>query len=184
MKKIFAILALAITGSAFAVDSVTVESQNIKTINSSTAQHAYVLGVKHDFNSTFAGDVAFTNTQTDSTYALGTRLEAGLTATQPLFGSVKGYTRVALGEKYSNTAATSFYSIEPGVTTPIGPFTAKLGVRWRSAIDSGANNDQTHTVRATLGYPLTANDNVYIRYDRIRGDSEQNSVIVGLTHAF
>lgn len=184
MKKIFAILALAITGNAFAVDSFTVESQNIKTVNSSVAQHAYVLGIKHDFNSTFAGDIAFTNTQTDSTKALGTRLETGLTASQPLFGSVKGYTRVSIGEKYSNTAATSYYTIEPGVTTPIGPFTAKLGMRWRSAIDSSVNNDQTHTVRATVGYPLTAKDNLYVRYDRIRGDSNQNSVIVGLTHAF
>jgi hypothetical protein len=176
-------LALAITGTAFAGDYVTVESQNIKTINGA-AQHAYVLGVKHDFNTTFAGDVAFTNAQTNSTNALSTRLETGVTGTLPLFGSVKGYTRVSLGQKYSNTASSTFYTIEPGVSSPIGPFTAKVGVRYRSATDPSLYNDQTHTVRTTLGYPLTPKDNVYVRYDRIRGDSQQNSVIVGLTHAF
>lgn len=183
MKKLFAIMALAITGTVFAGDYATLESQNIKTIDGA-AQHAYVLGVKHDFNSTFAGDVAFTNTQTNSTNALGTRLEAGITATQQLFGPVNGYTRVAIGEKYSNTAATSFYSIEPGVSAPLGGgFAAKLGWRYRSAIDP-VNNDQTHTVRSTLGYTLTPKDYVYARYDRIRGDSQQNSVILGYTRSF
>lgn len=182
MKKIFAILALATFGSAFA-GSFSVESQNINNV-SSADQRTYGLSVKHDFSNTLAGDLAISNTQTDGTNALSTRLEAGATLTQPLFGSVKGYVRGAVGQKYSNTTDFSYYSIEPGITAPVGPFTAKLGVRYRTANDAVANNDQTHTVRATLAYPLTAKDTVAVRYDRVRGDSDQKIVVLAYTRGF
>lgn len=181
MKKIFAILALAITGTAFA-GSFTLESQNVNVIDGAD-QKTYGLSVKHDFNSNFAGDVAFSNTQTDGTNALGTRLEAGATAAAPLFGSVKGYTRVGYGWKYSNTKDFAYYSIEPGVSMPVGPFTAKVGVRYRSAVDS-VNNDQTHTARASLAYALTKNDSVAVGYDRVKGDNEQKIVKVSYTRGF
>jgi hypothetical protein len=182
MKKIFAILALAITGSAFA-GSFTLESQNVNNV-SSADQQTLQLTVKHDFNNTFAGDVAFGNTQTNGTNALTTRLETGVTATAPLFGSVKGYTRVGYGLKYSNTADFGYYSVEPGITMPIGPLTAKVGIRYRSAIDSSANNDQTHTTRASLAYAMTKNDSVAIGYDRVTGDSDQKVVKVSYTRGF
>ena len=183
MKKIFAILAMAISASAFAGDSVTIENQHVNNAGAAS-QQIYGLGVKHEFTSNFAGDVNFTNAQTDGTNALSTRLEAGITASTQLYGPVTGYVRTALGEKYSNTASFAFYSIEPGVTAPVGPFTAKVGVRYRSAVDADKNNDQTHTVRTTLSYPLTKVDTVSVRYDRVRGDNNQKIWIAGYTHSF
>jgi hypothetical protein len=182
MKKILAILALAVAGSAFA-DSVSIERQNVNNVTGAD-QGTTQVSVKHDFNKMFAGDITFNNTQTDGTNALSTRIEAGVTATAPLIGSVNGYTRVGYGLKYSNTADFGYYSIEPGVSMPIGPFTAKAGVRYRSATNPSVNNDQTHTARASLSYALTKNDSVAVGYDRVRGDNDQKITKVSYTHNF
>ena len=183
MKKIFAILALAVTGLAFASDSVTLEGQHINNVGSN-AQQQYVLGVKKEINSTFAGDVAISNAQTENTNALSTRLEAGVTGTAPIYGIVNGYTRVALGQKYTNSTNFTYYSIEPGVAVPFGPLTAKVGWRYRTADDSGTNNDQTHTMRYSLGYALSKVDTVAVKYDRVQGDSNQKIWAVAYTRGF
>ena len=148
------------------------------------AQQTYAVGVKKEINSMFAADVAFSNTQTENTNALSTRLEAGGTVTAPLYGIVNGYSRVALGQKYTNSTSFSYYSIEPGVAVPFGPLTAKVGWRYRSAADSGTNNDQTHTMRYTLAYAVTKNDTVAVRYDRVNGDNDQKIWTVAYTRGF
>ena len=180
MKKIFAILALAISGTAFAADTFTVESQRINNTGAA-AQQQYVLGIKKDFTG-FAGDLAFSNAQTDGTNALSTRIEAGATVAGP----VGLYARVATGQKYSNTADFTYYSVEPGVATAVpgvAGLTAKVGLRWRSAFQS-ANNDQTHTARYSLAYAVSKNDTVAVKYDRVQGDSNQKIVAVAYTRGF
>jgi len=186
MKKIFAILALAITGTAFAADSFTVEGQHINN-NGAAAQGQSVLGIKKDINSVFAGDLAFSNAQTEGTNALSTRLEAGVTGTMPLVDGINGYTRVALGQKYSNTTNFTYYSIEPGVTAAVpgvAGLTAKVGFRFRSADDSGAYNDQTHTVRTGVSYALSKVDSIGVRFDRVKGDNDQKIWAVSYTRGF
>jgi hypothetical protein len=180
MKKILAILAVAISGTAFAADSVTVESQRINNAGAA-AQQQYVLGVKKQFSG-FAGDLAFSNAQTEGTNALSTRIEAGATVAGP----VGLYARVATGQKYSNTADFSYYSIEPGIAAAVpgvAGLTAKAGFRWRSAYDS-ANNDQTHTARYSLAYAVSKIDTVAVKYDRVNGDSNQKIVSVAYTRGF
>ena len=180
MKKILAILAVAISGTAFAADSVTVESQRINNAGAA-AQQQYVLGVKKQFSG-FAGDLAFSNAQTEGTNALSTRIEAGATVAGP----VGLYARVATGQKYSNTADFSYYSIEPGIAVAVpgvAGLTAKAGFRWRSAYDS-ANNDQTHTARYSLAYAVSKIDTVAVKYDRVNGDSNQKIVSVAYTRGF
>jgi hypothetical protein len=180
MKKILAILALAISGTAFAADSVTVESQRINNAGAA-AQQQYVLGVKKEFSG-FAGDLAFSNAQTEGTNALSTRIEAGATVAGP----IGLYARVATGQKYSNTADFSYYSVEPGIAVAVpgvAGLTAKAGFRWRSAYDS-ANNDQTHTARYSLAYAVSKIDTVAVKYDRVNGDSNQKIVSVAYTRGF
>jgi hypothetical protein len=181
MKKIFAILALAITGTAFAADSFTVEGQHINNAGAA-AQQQYVLGVKKEFGS-FAGDLAFSNAQTEGTNALSTRLEAGATVAGP----VGLYARAAVGQKYTNTTDFTYYSIEPGIAAAVpgvAGLTAKVGYRWRSAFDSTQNNDQTHTARYSLAYALSKNDTVAVKYDRVNGDNNQKIVAVAYTRGF
>jgi len=181
MKKIFAILALAITGTAFAADSFTVEGQHINNAGAA-AQQQYVLGVKKEFGG-FAGDLAFSNAQTEGTNALSTRLEAGATVNGP----VGLYARAAVGQKYSNTTDFTYYSIEPGVAVAVpgvAGVTAKVGYRFRSAFDSTQNNDQTHTARYAVSYALNKSDAVTLKYDRVNGDNNQKIVAVAYTVGF
>jgi hypothetical protein len=184
MKKIAIATAIALaTGLAMAGDSVTIEGQHINNTGAA-AQQQYVLGVKKEINSNLAGDVAFSNAQTEGTNSLSTRLEAGATVSAPLYGIVNGYSRVALGQKYTNSTNFSYYSIEPGVSVPFGEVTAKVGYRWRSAADAGAYNDQTHTMRYSLGYALTKVDTIAVKYDRVKGDSDQKVWAVAYTRGF
>jgi hypothetical protein len=178
MKKLVIATLVALSVSAYAGDTVTVEGQRINNAGAA-AQQQYVLGVKKDFGK-FAGDVSFANAQTEGTNALSTRLEAGATVSGP----VGLYARAAIGQKYSNTADFNYYSVEPGITAPIGMgLTGKVGYRWRSAVDS-ANNDQTHTMRYAVSYALNKTDAIAVKYDRVQGDSNQKVVAVAYTVGF
>jgi hypothetical protein len=179
--KIFATLALAIAGTAFAADSFTVEGKHINNAGAA-AQQQYTLGVKKEFGS-FAGDLAFENSQTEGTNALSTRLEAGATVAGP----VGLYARAAVGQKYNNTTDFTYYSVEPGIAVAVpgvAGVTAKVGYRFRSAFDSTQNNDQTHTARYALSYALNKTDAVALKYDRVNGDNNQKTVAVAYTVGF
>jgi len=181
MKKIaIATLVLAAFG-AMAADSFTFEGQHINNAGAA-AQQQYVLGVKKEFSG-FAGDIAFQNAQTEGTNALSTRLEAGATVNGP----VGLYARAAVGQKYSNTTDFTYYSVEPGIAAAVpgvAGLTAKVGYRFRSAFDSTQNNDQTQTARYSLAYALSKVDTVAVKYDRVKGDSNQKVVGVAYTRGF
>ena len=181
MKKIaIATLVLAAFG-AMAADSFTFEGQHINNAGAA-AQQQYVLGVKKEFSG-LAGDLAFSNAQTEGTNSLSTRLEAGATVNGP----VGLYARAAVGQKYSNTADFTYYSVEPGIAVAVpgvAGLTAKVGYRFRSAFDSTQNNDQTHTARYSLAYALSKDDTVALKYDRVNGDNNQKVVAVAYTRGF
>jgi hypothetical protein len=181
MKKIIAILALATSGLVFA-DSVTIESAKVRVVDAQDQQQLK-LSVKHDFSKNLTGDVSITQTQTDVTNAIGNRLEAALTPSFSVAG-LNAYTRVAVGQKTSNTTAFAYYSVEPGVTAPVGLVNVKVGYRFRTAIDSGLNADTTHTQRVGVSYPLSKSDTVGMNYDRVRGDAQQNVTALNYTHSF
>lgn len=179
MKKLVFATLVALSGFAYAGDSVTLEGQHINNAGAA-AQQLYALGVKKDFGSV-AGDVGISNAQTEGTNALSTRLEAGATVNGP----IGLYARTAVGQKYTNTADFAYYSIEPGIAAPIGyGLTAKVGYRFRSAFDSTQNNDQTHTVRYAVSYALSKDDTITAKYDRVNGDNNQKIVGVAYTRGF
>jgi long-subunit fatty acid transport protein len=187
MKKILAILAMAVSGSVFAA-SATLEYQNINGVqNTPNDQRNINLTVKESINSNFAGDVQLSNTWNNtatSTAANSFRAEGGLTGSAALFGPLSGYTRVALGQKFTTTNNFTYYSVEPGVTMPLGAgFSAKVGYRFRNAFDT-ANNDTTRTWRAGVAYDINKNNTVGVGYDSVRGDSNQNVVKVNYTRGF
>lgn len=181
MKKLAIATLVLASLSAMAADSFTVEGQHINNAGAA-AQQQYVLGVKKEFSG-FAGDLAVSNAQTEGTNALSTRLEAGATVAGP----VGLYARAAVGQKYSNTTDFTYYSIEPGIAAAVpglSGVTAKVGYRFRSAFDSTQNNDQTNTMRYALSYALNAKDSVALKYDRVKGDSNQKVVSVAYTVGF
>ena len=185
MKKTLITLAASLMiGSAMA-DSVTIEAQNQKYVPPSTGTNValYAISYKRDIAKNIALDVGQSTTAQTVTEKLGFRQEAGLTGSTDL-GTFGAYTRVAYGEKYDGTKHFPYYAIEPGVTTPVGPLTAKVGWRYRTAVNGAANNDQTHTMRYGVSYNLTKVDAVGARYDRMRGDTKLNIWAVNYTRSF
>jgi hypothetical protein len=182
MKKIIAIAALLAFAGIASAASVTVEGQDQQGDKGAKDSTNYALSVKESINKNFAGDVGFTNYQQKDTNALSTRLEAGVTGSMPV-GPVDVYTRVALGQKYTNTGSFGYYSVEPGVAYTFGKATAKLGYRYRDSFKE-ANEDQSDTIRVGLSYALTKHDTVGVRYDRARGDSNNHSYNLSYTRGF
>ena len=187
MKKILALVAILATGSVFAA-SGTIEYQDINGVNNTpTDQNNYSLTVKESINKNFVGDLGISQTSNKTSGAdtlASTRTEAGLTGSTSVFG-VTPYVRTALGQKFTSATNFTYYSVEPGVAVPVGStgVTAKVGYRFRNAIDT-ANNDTTRTWRAGLSYDLTAKDTIGVRYDKMRGDTNQNIVAVNYTRGF
>lgn len=185
MKKILAISALLVSGSVFAA-SGTVEYQDIDgKSNTPTDQTSWSLTVRENINKNFIGDIGLSQTNnkaSPSDTLASTRTEAGLTGLTSVFG-VTPYTRVAVGQKYNSSTNFTYYSVEPGVSVPVGPLTAKVGYRFRNAINTD-NNDTTRTWRAGISYDLTAKDTIGVRYDKMRGDANQNVVAVNYTRGF
>ena len=186
MKKIFAIsaiLAMAVSTTAMA-DSITIRQQLVDGVGT-TDSTAYSLIYSHNVNKQVSTDVNFSQTQSDSaSKSIGTRIEGGLRyTTEPIFGSVKGTVRGAVGEKFSTKGNTTYWSVEPGVIVPIGPFNTRFAYRYRSSVDT-AQGDQTNTARVQVSYALSKQDSVAVGYDRQRGDSNANTIRLSYTRSF
>ena len=183
MKKILIATMALMTSLAFA-GSITLEGQDQLGDKGAKNSVNESISVKESINKTFAADVAFVNYHQAITYALSSRLEAGVTGAIPV-GPIGVYTRVALGEKYTNGANFAYWSVEPGITYTIGAVTAKVGYRYRTATaNPNAYNDTTDTSRVGLSYSITKKDAVGIRYDRVIGDSTNHSYNLNYTRSF
>lgn len=183
MKKIIATVAmLAFAGLASAV-TVTVEGQDVKGDNGAANSNAYKFAVNEQVTKSIAVDVSTTQSVTDGTNALSNRLEAGVTGFMPV-GPFTAYTRVALGEKYTNGSNYGYYSVEPGVIYKVNDrLSVKAGYRFRDDVKT-AVHDQTRTARIGVSYALTAKDTIGVRYDRLRGDSATHSYNFAYTRGF
>jgi hypothetical protein len=192
MKKILAILAMATISSGVFAASATIEYENINGVGSTPKDQRNVnLTVRENINANFVGDVQLSNTANvgsdgNKDAASSFRAETGLTGLYDL-GPANLYTRVAIGEKYSTTTNFAYYSVEPGVIVPFGStgLSAKVGYRFRTAIsDANTYNDTTDTTRIGLAYDITKKDQVAVRFDRVRGDSQQNAWNFNYTRGF
>mgnify|MGYP000544125852 CR=1 FL=1 len=177
MKKLITALALVAATSVALADSFTLEYTNADVIGK-VDQKRYKIGYKHDLTKTLSADVSTVMSVNDGTNALGARQELGLTNK---FGSF--YTRAAIGQKFSNTTHTGYYLVEPGVQVPVDDYSFKFGYRYRTATDS-AVLDQTRTTRLGVSYKLDKTNSISTGYDRMRGDSNQNSVSIAYTRNF
>lgn len=185
MKKILAILAMAISGSVYAA-SATVEYQDQTGVKGTTDSSLYLLSVSENINKNFVGGISMNYGAKDSTGAVSnSRIEGSLTG-KTTVGVFSPYVRLGVGEKFTTTTNYAYYSVEPGVTAPLGKtgLTARLGYRYRSAFDSGSYADTTNTWRVGLSYALTKQDTLGVRYDQVRGDTNQNNWAFNYTRNF
>ena len=182
MKKIFAILALA-TSTLAVADSINIETRSVQGVGT-TDSTAYRMLYTHNVNKQVNADVSISQTQSDTaSKSIGTRIESGLSYRYPIVGDLTGGIRVGIGEKFSTKGNDTFYVVEPSLTMPVGPVNVRVGYRYRSAVDTD-KGDQTNTARLNVSYRLTKQDTVNIRYDRMRGDSNANTIGLGYTRSF
>jgi hypothetical protein len=188
MKKIALATILAVSAFAVSAASVTAEYQNANGVDGNASQQGYNLTVRGNVMKGVSADAGIQTRVSDSTDGISsTRLEAGLTGSTSLAPSLPFgvYTRIATGQKFTTTTNYAYYSVEPGVSMPFGRsgLTARVGWRYRAAYDT-ANADETKTWRAGLSYAVTKQDTVGVRYDRMRGDTNQNVIAVNYTRGF
>ncbi len=183
MKKTIATLAFLTAGTAFA-GSATIEYQNAEGVQGTANSNLYQISVSENINKNFAIGATLNTTESESTGAVaGSRAEASLTG-KTTVGVLTPSLKVATGQRFTTTGNFAYYSVEPGVSVPLaGKVSGQLAWRYRNAYDT-ANADETKTWRAGLKYDLTRRDAVGIRFDRVRGDSNQDVWAVNYTRNF
>lgn len=172
MKKLLAIALLGLSGLANA-GSFLVETSQVDGITRANST-GYLVQVSEGISKNVDASFQMLVTQTDGTNSVSSRYEFGLTPKHNLgFGTF--YTKVALGQKLSSTGNKDYYGIEPGVIIPFADrWNVRFGYRMRDGY-SGSTGEHTNTARLGVGYDLTKVDSINLRYDRQRGDTEQNS---------
>ena len=89
-----------------------------------------------------------------------------------------------LGEKVTSTEHFSHYAIDGGVKFPlVAGLTGDIGGRYRNAFESG-HDFQTTRVHAAVGYTLTKQDSVAVRWSRSYGDEEKDAWRLQYTRSF
>ena len=176
MKKIIAMAALSAAGTAFAGGFGAVEYSSRDGVDSTTDARATKVTMGTDINQMFKADFSLRQKTDTSNNLSDTRLEGGLTATQPVGTTgLSVYGRGAVGEKFKTATNYSYYSVEPGIKYAVTPsLSVKAGYRYRAAMDS-TNADTTRTYRLGAEYALSKNYFVGLGYDSVRGDSDYNA---------
>ena len=183
--KMFALAALVSVAGFASAQSVSISYAD-RNYDAGGGDHLTGLSVKSAAYGAFTGDVGLSVTQNDSTNALVSRTEAGVTYTHQLPLGLKGDFRVAHGFKMkSGTSTTQYYVLEPSVTSKLGatPLSVKVGYRVRNAYaDNVADNSKT--TRLAVAYALTAKDSVSLGRDWLRGDGALTQTTLQYTRAF
>jgi hypothetical protein len=183
MKKLLATAILGLVSVTAMAGSATVEYSNVEGVNGAKNGTGYLVNFNDSITKTLDGGFQMTTAQTDGTNAVSTRVEASLTPKYALgFGTA--YVKGSIGLKLNTAGSNEFYSVEPGVIVPLGQgFSTRIGYRYRAAFNDHIA-DTTRTARVGVTYALTKKDAFTLRYDRQRGDSEQNSVNFAYTRSF
>ena len=89
-----------------------------------------------------------------------------------------------LGERISSSTHFSHYAVDAGVKFPlVAGLTGDVGARYRNAFDT-TNAYQTTRVHTAVGYDLTKQDKVAVRWSRSYGDEEKDAWRLSYTRSF
>lgn len=89
-----------------------------------------------------------------------------------------------LGEKVTSTTHFSHYAIDAGVKFPLAAgLTGDVGYRYRNAFET-ANAFETQRAHVAVGYALTKQDSVAVRWSRSWGDDEKDAWRLQYTRSF
>jgi len=179
MKKILVAALMAIAGSAFANGYASLEysDETNRSTSATNIKEALVVGTK-DGSTDYS--IKMENSQTD--FGSGSISQGLEFRVKQSFGNF--YLGGRLGEKVSSSTHFSHYAVDAGVKIPLGAgFTGDVGARYRDAFDT-SNSYTTQRAHAAVGYALTKQDAVAVRWSRTWGDEEKDAWRLQYTRSF
>ncbi len=182
MKKYILVLLAALAPVCQAQTFASVNGEFATGVNGAPDMHGYLFTIGHRVKN-LTIDANAETLVANSNKATINRLEAGATFAFPTTVGVVPYLRTAMGSKTASGDQFNYYSVEPGVRVPIGPGTARLGWRYRDAVESGYT-DLSRTWRVGYVWPLTKSTDLNLAYEQSRGNMSYNGVMSGLTFKF
>jgi len=184
MKKILVAAVMAFAGSAFAGGYASLEYSNEtnRATDADNIKEALVVGMK-DGDTDYS--IKMENSQTEfGSGSISQGLEVRVKQSFGEKGGIRPYVGVRLGEKVSSSTHFSHYAFDAGVKIPLGAgFTGDLGARYRDAFDT-SNNYTTQRAHLAVGYDLTKQDSLAVRWSRTWGDEEKDAVRLQYTRSF
>jgi len=184
MKKLVIGFLMAATSALAFADNIVIDRAWTSGLNGGKDGNGVLMKYGKTLNKNLEADFQYQTTQTEGTNSMSTRLELGITPSYNL-GFGKLYTKVAVGEKFNTTGNFTYTSIEPGIIVPLGNgFSTRVGYRYRDAVDSAKFADRTNTWRVGVKYDFSKQDAVNLRFDRVRGDQDQNTLVLSYIRSF
>jgi len=181
IKTIAAALFVAVTAtSAMAAGgyaSVEYNDESNRKTGAENINTALVVGSKMDG---VDYSIKIANSQTE--LGSGSITQALELRAKKSFGAV--YVGARLGERSTSSTHFSYYAVDSGVKFPlVAGFTADVGARYRNAFESGKLYETTRG-HVAVGYALTKQDAVAVRWSRSYGDEEKDAVRLQYTRSF
>jgi len=185
MKKLFAILALSLAGTAFAGGGVGFEFERERGTDSpNTFENTFSVVPYYKFDNGIKADIKFYGSREDGSKTLENKVEIRVQKMYDIANDLKAGARISVGEKYTSTGDYSYYAIEPKVAYALtNALSLQASYRYRNAFDT-ANNYETGTTKLGFDYAVSKNDEVGVRYLMKRGDSNTNGVELAYTRSF
>ena len=180
MKKLSLFLAtLAISASAMAQGYTSLEyyDEHNRVTKADNIKEAIVVG-----NKVGSTDYSVKMENSQTSFGNGSISQGLEVRVKQSFGAF--YLGGRLGEKVTSTTHFSHYAVDAGVKFPlIAGLTGDVGGRYRNAFDT-ANAYQTTRIHTAVGYALTKQDSVAVRWSRSYGDEEKDAWRLQYTRSF
>ena len=171
---------LLIAGSAVAAGgyaSLEYSDESNRLTGAENINHGLVIGSKMDG---VDYSIKMANSQTE--IGSGSITQALEVRARKNFGAV--YFGGRLGERITSSTHFSYYAIDSGVKFPLfAGLTGDVGARYRNAFESGKLYETTRG-HVAVGYALTKQDAVAVRWSRSSGDEEKDAVRLQYTRSF
>ena len=171
---------LLIAGSAVAAGgyaSLEYSDESNRLTGAENINHGLVIGSKMDG---VDYSIKMANSQTE--IGSGSITQALELRAKKSFGAL--YFGGRVGERITSSTNFSYYAIDSGVKFPLfAGLTGDVGARYRNAFESGKLYETTRG-HVAVGYALTKQDAVAVRWSRSWGDEEKDGVRLQYTRSF
>jgi|688.fasta_scaffold246429_3 hypothetical protein len=183
MKKLFAILALALTGTAFAADFVSVDVDNVRGLKGATDSQAQYVRAGKSFGNYQLGLQSRTAT-VDGGGTLSS-LEATVASNKIGFVGITPFVGVGHDNGFNGATGAAYTYGLVGATTGFkaGPGFALLGVKTRVGSDEAIRTKQT-VAFATYSIPVAKNLSVNLNASKSYQTIKEDALGLGLSFNF